>query len=436
MSSITLGPSHGFSGELRLPGSKSLSNRLLLMAALSREKPTLEGFLESDDTSHLVAALTTLGWRVEGDTTVTIEPPAQAGGYQLVVGSPLQGEPAAPMPAEARLYLGNAGTAVRPLTAVLTTFPGEFVIEGEPRMHERPIGPLVEALRQLGARIDDNAGFPPLRIHGGQLPGGRATLDATLSSQFITAILMAAPRAASPVELTTVGDEVSLSYVEMTIRQLALFGVAVTRPGPRTYRVEPQPYRSPGHLAVEGDATAASYFLGAAAVAGGPVRVLGAGRDSCQGEIGFADVLEQMGARVEWGPDWVSVERGALRGIDVDLRDLPDAAMTLATVALFAEGPTTIRGVANWRVKETDRQAALMQELGRLGAACEALADGIRVHPPSQLLSATLETYGDHRMAMSMALASLGGVPQTILEPGCVNKTFPGFFEQWAKLAR
>jgi 3-phosphoshikimate 1-carboxyvinyltransferase len=416
---ITLGPSSRFAGELRLPGSKSLSNRLLLLAALSCERTRLDGFLESDDTAHLKAALRTLGWSIEGQTSVEIAPER-------------------PMPFEARLYLGNAGTAVRPLTAVLTTFLGHFVIEGEPRMHERPIGPLVETLRQLGARIEElgQPGFPPLRIHGGELPGGQASIDATLSSQFITAVLMAAPRATSAVELTTVGDEVSLSYVEMTVRQLALFGVEVTRPKARTYRIEPQTYRSPGHLRVEGDATSASYFLGAAAVAGGPVTVLGAGRDSCQGEIGFAAVLQQMGARVEWGPDWVKVERDQLRGTDLDLRDLPDAAMTLAAVALFAEGSTTIRGVANWRVKETDRQAALIAELTKLGAEVEALPDGIRIHPPVELKSAQLETYGDHRMAMSMALASLGPVPQTILDPGCVAKTFPDFFEHWAGLAR
>lgn len=407
-----------FAGQIRLPGSKSLSNRLLLMAALARQSVTLDGFLESDDTARLREALTALGWRVEGTTSVVIEP-------------------ATPLPASARLFLGNAGTAVRPLTAVLTTFPGEFVLEGEPRMHERPIGPLVDALRELGADIECQGleGFLPLRIRGASLAGGKARVDATLSSQFITALLMAAPRAREAVEFVTVGDEVSLSYVDMTIRQLALFGIAVERPAPRTYRVQPQTFRAPARLTVEGDATAASYFLGAGAIAGGPVRVIGAGKESCQGEIAFADVLSKMGAQITWGPDWVEVAGGRLQGVDLDLRDLPDAAMTLATVALFAQGPTTIRGVANWRVKETDRQAALAQELRKVGAQVELLEDGIRVTPPSPLRSAEIETYNDHRMAMSFALASLGPVPQTILDPACVNKTFPHFFTEWERLA-
>ena len=244
---------------------------------------------------------------------------------------------------------------------------------------------------------------------------------------------MAAPRALEPVELTTVGDEVSLSYVDMTMRQLELFGVNITR-SERTYRVVPQSYTSPGLLVVEGDATAASYFLGAGAVAGGPLRVVGAGSQSCQGEIGFARVLEKMGARLTWGSDWVEVRGGSLSGVDVDLRDLPDSAMTLATVALFAQGSTTIRGVANWRVKETDRQAALMSELVKLGAGVDRLEDGIRVHPPAALKDATIETYADHRMAMSFALASLGSRP-TILDPNCVAKTFPDFFARWEELA-
>ena len=416
--SILLEATSRFQGQLHLPGSKSLSNRLLLLAALSRRPVTLHRFLESQDTAHLRAALVLLGWDVRGGPTVEIE---QAG----------------PIPDRARLFLGNAGTAFRPLTAVLATLPGEFVLEGLPRMHERPIGPLVEALRELGADIEylGQSGYPPLRVCGPTLRGGRARLDATFSSQFITALLMAAPGAESTVEFSTIGEEVSLSYVDMTIRQLELFGIKVERPEPRVYRVRPQSYHAPRQLTVEGDAAAASYFLGGAAVAGGPVRVVGAGRASCQGELGFVEVLARMGARVSWGEDWVEVTGAPLHGVDEDLRDLPDAAMTLATVALFAEGPTTIRGVANWRVKETDRQAALAQELVKVGARVELLEDGIRVHPPERLLSAAIETYADHRMAMSFALASLGQVAQTILDPGCVDKTFPNFFREWRRLA-
>lgn len=439
--SFTVHPlgSKAFGGSVVLPGSKSLSNRYLLLGALANAQGTtqeqrLRNFLRSDDTARLQEALEQLGWSIGFED----EPEgAGAGGQtQVVVGSRR-----CSAPLDCRLFLGNAGTAYRPLAAVLSSnlFQGRFRLEGEPRMHERPIGPLVNALRQLGADVHELAvpGFPPLEIAGSTLVGGRCQLDCTHSSQFLSSLLMAAPLAVEPVEIECQGDLVSQGYVAMTIGLMAHFGVQVYSEGSgRFYRVEPQKYLGSSQgIEVESDATSASYFLAAGAIGGTRVRVWGVGRPSCQGELAFAEVLKRMGAQVRWGRNWVEVSRvGPLRGVDEDLRELPDAAMTLAVVALFAEGPTTIRGVANWKLKETDRQAALASELAKVGAQVELLEDGIRVFPIHHWKSARIETYNDHRMAMCFALTCFGPEKQEILDPGCVSKTFPQFFRLWQSL--
>lgn len=425
MERLRLPAIHQVQGEVRIPGSKSLSNRLLLLAALAEGTTEVTHLLHSDDVERMLEALGTLGVALEQD------------GDQVQVqglGGPLQG----PAGGRTDLYLGNAGTAVRPLTAALTLGRGRVRISGDARMHERPIGPLVDALRTLGADIRylERDGFPPLEIQGTGLNGGEVTLDGSLSSQFVSALLMAAPLAREPVTVRRVGELVSDPYIEITRRCMARFGVEVAWPEPRRLEVPNAGYTSPGRIAVEGDASSASYFLAAGAIAGGPVRVLGSGRDSVQGDIAFADVLETMGAQVTRGPDWIEVRRGELRGVDLDLNHIPDAAMTVATTALFANGPTRIRNVGNWRVKETDRLEAMARELRKVGARVTEYRDGLAIQPPAALRSASIATYDDHRMAMCFALVALGGVPVTIEDPRCVNKTYPDFFRDFASLGQ
>lgn len=421
MSVVKLGSGGTFAGEVTLPGSKSLSNRLLLLAALAEGETRLRGLLDSDDVAHLRRALLDLGVLLELESDTWVVRPRS-------------------LNQQADLFLGNAGTAFRPLTAVLAATPGDFILRGQPRMHERPIGPLVEALRLWGAEIEylGEPGYPPLRIRGRKLSGGVTRVDGSISSQFVSALLMATPLLTAPSTIEVVGELVSQPYIDLTIRQMAQFGVAVQRVNPRCYQVGQGSYRSPGDLWVEGDATAASYFLAAGAIAGGPVRVFGAGRNSQQGEIRFAQVLGQMGAQVTWGDNWVELAAPAhgarLQGVSCDLNDIPDSAMTLAMVALFAQGPSEIRGVANWKVKECDRQQALHDELLKLGARVELLPDGLRVSPPQTWKSARIATYDDHRMAMCFSLAALGPVALEIENPECVAKTFPHYFEEFARL--
>lgn len=421
MSALSLSGGRRARGSVTLPGSKSLSNRLLLLAALSPEPTVLHNLLESDDVRVLRKALLKLGVELQGEGTT----------WQ-VSGGPLHGR------SHAHLFLGNAGTAVRPLTALLAATAGEAVITGEPRMYERPIGPLVDALRRWGAAVEylGSPGYPPLRLRGEHLAGGPTRVDASLSSQFVSALLLAAPLLRRGATIEVEGDLVSQPYIAMTIRQMQRFGVVAEQLHERLYKVAPQTYHSPGTCYVEGDATAASYFLAAGAIGGGPVRVHGAGSESVQGEIRFARVLQQMGAEVSWGPDWVEVSGGRLEGISCDLNDIPDSAMTLAVVALFAAGPSEIRGVGNWKVKECDRQDALARELTRLGARVEMLEDGLRIQPlpPEQWQRATIQTYGDHRMAMCFSLASLGPVGVEIEHPEVVSKTYPDYFPAWEAL--
>jgi 3-phosphoshikimate 1-carboxyvinyltransferase len=425
MESLRLAPIARVDGTIQIPGSKSLSNRILLLAALAAGTTRIDNLLDSDDVSHMLAALERLGVRF------TLSPER--------TGCELQGL-AGPFPAQTlELFLGNAGTAMRPLCAALCLGDGEYTLTGEPRMHERPIGHLVDALRQAGAEIRylGQEGYPPLAIHAHGLRGGAVSIQGNISSQFLTAILLAAPLAQGDSTFELAGPLVSGPYVDMTLAVMQRFGVQVGRTDSGGFQVAGrQTYRSPGAIGVEGDASSASYFLAAAAIRGGTVRVRGVGEQSVQGDVRFVDVLERMGAKVRRGPDWLEVSRGELRGLTVDAGEFPDAAMTLATTALFAHGKTIIHGIANWRVKETDRLAAMATELRKLGATVVEGDGHIEVAPPAQLLPATIDTYKDHRMAMSFSLAALGNVAITINDPACTSKTFPGYFEALAGLVR
>ena len=427
MDSLNLPPLRGASGSVRLPGSKSISNRMLLLAALAEGSTEIRDLLDSDDTRVMLAALEKLGvgvtalgcnaWRVEG-----------CGG--------------AFPDKDADLFMGNAGTAIRPLTAALALSGGHYRLSGVPRMHERPIGDLVDGLLQIGAdiRYTGNPGFPPLAIHPAQVKlGGPIRLRGDVSSQFLTALLMALPLtgAEAVIEMTT--ELISKPYIEITLNLMARFGVQVQRESWQRFTIPAaQRYSSPGVLHVEGDASAASYFLAAGAIGGGPVRVEGIGRNSIQGDVRFADALKAMGAHIAWGEQHIEArapDSGKLKAFDLDLNHIPDAAMTLAVVALFADGRCVLRNIGSWRVKETDRIAAMATELRKLGAIVEEGADYIAVSPAPTLTSnAAIDTYDDHRVAMCFSLAALGGVPVTINDPQCVSKTFPEYFDALAEI--
>ena len=426
---LDLPPAGRAEGVVALPGSKSISNRTLLLAALAGGDTRLSGVLDADDVDRMLDALRMLGIGIDGPAPGR-EFVVHGGGGRFPVHT-------------ARLFLGNAGTAFRPLTAALALAGGAYELSGVPRMHERPIGDLVDALRLLGADVGYRGipGFPPLAIGRRSSPAGGGPLcvpvRGDVSSQFLSALLMAAPLVAGAhrgVVVDVVGELISKPYVAITTNLMARFGVAVEQDGWRAFRVAGDArYRSPGTLAVEGDASSASYFLAAGAIGGGPVRVTGVGRDSIQGDVAFADVLARMGADVREGPGWIEARGGRwLRGVDVDCLAIPDAAMTLAVVALFADGPTRLSGIASWRVKETDRIAAMATELAKLGAIVDAGDDHLRVQPGPQLRGATIDTYDDHRIAMCFSLASLGGVAMRINDPDCVRKTFPRYFDEFA----
>ena len=419
-------------GTVRLPGSKSISNRTLLLAALSEGTTLIHGLLASDDTLVMLGALRSLGieWNQVNDHT------------HMVYG----GGGALPKH-EADLFMGNAGTAIRPLTAALAVIGGDFTLHGVSRMHERPIGDLVDALNAVGAQIEYTGveGYPPLRIRRGHIHAERMSVRGNVSSQFLTAILMAAPLMAKehPVSIDVIGELISKPYIEITLNLMRRFGVTVEQDGWQSFTVQPgQKYVSPGEIHVEGDASSASYFLAAGAIGGGPVRVEGVGRDSIQGDVRFAEALEQMGATITRGDNWIEASsNGVLKAIDADFNHIPDAAMTIAVAALYADGTSTLRNIASWRVKETDRLAAMATELRKLGAEVEEGADFIRITPPAEILPATIETYDDHRMAMCFSLATLDGKARRgnemrILDPKCVAKTFPDYFEAFASIAR
>jgi 3-phosphoshikimate 1-carboxyvinyltransferase len=415
-------------GEVALPGSKSISNRTLLLSALARGTTVLEGLLDADDTAHMLEALRTLGVAIDRNGTTCV---VHGAGGRFPNGS-------------ARLYLGNAGTAVRPLTAALAMQGGDYAIAGVPRMHDRPIGDLVDALRHQGCEIryTGKDGYPPLAIGAaGGHAGGRLPIRGDVSSQFLSAVLMALPvaRGAAQTETTIALTTplISRPYAEITLRLMRRFGVVVETPDAATFRLSPTPgYVSPGTFHVEGDASAASYFLAAGVIGGGPVRVTGVGRDSIQGDVAFADVLARQGADIRMGDDFIEARRGRpLAGGTIDCIAIPDAAMTLAITALFARAPTRLVNIGSWRVKETDRIAAMAAELAKLGATLAAGNDWLEVAPLAEFRHADIDTYDDHRMAMCFALAAIGGAGVTINDPGCVRKTFPGYFDALARIA-
>ncbi|WP_172622641.1 3-phosphoshikimate 1-carboxyvinyltransferase [Leminorella richardii] len=424
MESLTLQPVARFDGEINLPGSKSVSNRALLLAAMAQGTTRLTNLLDSDDVRHMLNALKTLGVHFQLSDCRTICDVEGQGG-RLKAASAVE------------IFLGNAGTAMRPLAAALSLGEGDIILTGEPRMKERPIGHLVDALRQGGAQIDylEQTNYPPLRLRGGFV-GGDIAVDGSVSSQFLTALLMAAPLAEKDTTISIIGELVSKPYIDITLHMMRDFGVDVVNEDYRRFLIKGQQgYRSPGRYLVEGDASSASYFLAAAAIKGGKVRVTGIGKKSVQGDIRFADVLEAMGAQIEWGDDFIECRRGTLKGIDMDMNHIPDAAMTIATTALFAEGETCIRNIYNWRVKETDRLNAMATELRKVGAQVEEGEDYIRVTPPEALKHAEIETYNDHRIAMCFSLVALSDTPVTILDPKCTHKTFPDYFVQFARLS-
>ena len=419
MNTLTLKPIHKINGEINLPGSKSLSNRALLLAALAEGSTTITNLLESDDTRHMLNALKQLGieYTLSNDKTEC-----------TIIGN--AGAISCAEPQE--LFLGNAGTAMRPLCAALCLGKGKYTLTGEPRMKERPIGHLVDALRQAGANITylENDGYPPLTIEANGLKGGNVSIDGAISSQFLTALLMAAPMAKNDMRITIIGELVSKPYIDITLDIMKDFGVEVVNDEYKTFTIKSgQSYKAVEHFMVEGDASSASYFLAAAAIKGGTVKVTGIGKNSIQGDIAFVDVLEQMGARIEWGETYVSVTRDTLHAIDMDFNHIPDAAMTIATMALFVEGTTTLRNIYNWRVKETDRLYAMATELRKVGAEVEEGEDYLKITPPKVLKYAAIDTYDDHRMAMCFSLLALDEASVTINEPECTAKTFPTYFD-------
>ena len=414
---LTLSPIRKISGEVILPGSKSLSNRILLLSMLAEGQTEIKNLLDSDDIRRMVEALEKLGIVFEEN---------RAENYISVSGT------AGIIPvSEATLMLGNAGTAIRPLTAAMTLGHGRFVLDGVARMRERPIIDLIEGLTQLGANLSclNGTDCPPVEVIADGLPGGKTRLSGAISSQYLTAILLVAPYAKSEVEIEITDKLVSVPYVEMTIRLMQRFGVSVNHKDFQNFHIQRQNYQSPGNIFVEGDASSASYFLAGAAITKGTVTVKGCGTESMQGDARFAEVLEKMGALVEWGPNQVKLTGSSLNGIDVDMNQMPDAAMTLAVTALFATGPTAIRNIYNWRVKETERLQAVSTELRKLGAVVEEGYDYLVIHPPKQINAVSIDTYDDHRMAMAFSLAACGNSPVTINNPDCVSKTFPDYFE-------
>jgi len=422
-------------GDVALPGSKSISNRVLLLAALARGSTRIDGLLESDDTTVMLNALQQLGVQVtrHAADSVTVQ-----GVSRFSVG-----------PAD--LFMGNAGTAIRPLTAVLALMGGHYRLSGVPRMHERPIGDLVDGLRDLGANLaySGQDGYPPLQISPPGPLSERVRVQGSVSSQFLTAVLMAAPLAAArsgrPLVIEVLGELISKPYIDITLNLMARFGVQVERQGWQQFIVPAHAaYQSPSQIFVEGDASSASYFLAMGALGAGPIRVQGVGQGSIQGDVAFADTVQAMGARVRReaasievsGVDLSKGER--LKAFDTDFNLIPDAAMTAAMLALFADGPCTLRNIGSWRVKETDRIAAMQAELQKLGAQVQSGPDWLRVSPieVGQWRDASIDTYDDHRMAMCFSLAAFGPAAVRIMDPGCVSKTFPTYFDVFRGLLK
>ena len=427
--SITLKKLRQCHGNVTLPGSKSIANRALLMAALcgAGQSTVLTNVLRSDDTQRMLEAL--------GDLGVTVAIAEHDPTHITVSGC----EGKWPQHPEA-LDLGNAGTAMRPLLAVLsaTLHGNRCILTGDARMQERPIAALIESLRAGGAHIDclQQEGYPPLEISGG-LTSGMIEIDGTESSQYISALLMALPLLETDSVLKLTGTVVSWPYIELTLSMLERFGIVVHQICRQEFMIPGQQvYQSPGVYWVEGDASAASYWLAAGTLGGGPLTVHGVGRHSIQGDVKFADYLAQMGAQVTIEEHSITVKKGVLRALDADLNAIPDAAMTFATLALFAQGTTHIRNIANWRIKETDRLQAMAAELRKVGAHVVETEDAISITPPAHLQHGIIDTYNDHRMAMSFAMLGFSEVGVTILDPNCCRKTYPNFFTEFCQITQ
>ncbi|MPS48091.1 3-phosphoshikimate 1-carboxyvinyltransferase [Methylobacillus sp.] len=426
MESLTLPAVRHAYGTVKLPGSKSISNRTLLLAALAQGDTEIHELLASDDTQRMLDALRILGVKLE-----------QTGLHQWQVHGTGGEFPVK----QAALFLGNAGTAFRPLTAALALSHGNYELSGIARMHERPIGDLVDTLNAAGAAIEylQNPGFPPLHIRPATLNTSEALrVRGDVSSQFLTALLMALPLTGKEARIEVIGELISKPYIDITLNLMRQFGIEVLREHWRTFTIPAgSRYKSPGIVHVEGDASSASYFLAAGAIGQGPVTVEGVGRNSIQGDVRFVEALERMGADVNTGDHWIKVHStpGKLKALDMDCNHIPDAAMTLAILALFADGTSTLRNIASWRVKETDRLAAMATELRKVGAVVEEGSDYLQITPPDALTpNACIDTYDDHRMAMCFSLVALGGVPIVINDPNCVAKTFPDYFGRFSTL--
>lgn len=425
MKSIEISPASGpIVGKIRPPGSKSITNRALVCAALATGTSTLRGALDSDDTQVMVGALKTLGLDVDHDKTQRTIRVVGCGGHVPVK--------------KADLFIGNSGTTVRFLAAMLAAAEGEFRLHGTPRMHERPIQDLIDAVGRLGGRIEseNKTGCPPIIVHAAGLKGGSSTIRGDVSSQFLSGLLMAAPYAKMPIELTVESALVSQPYIHMTLAVMKSFGIATpTQADLARFTIPLGQYTGCGYE-VEPDASAASYFFAAAAITGGRVTVEGLTRQALQGDVGFVDVLEQMGCEVTESSAGITVVGRTLRGIDIDMNAVSDTMQTLAPVALFADGPTTIRGVAHNRHKETDRIHAVAVELRKLGVEVEEFDDGLKITPNvGAMHGAEIDTYDDHRMAMSFALVGLRVPKVVIRDPDCTRKTYPEFFTDLAAIA-
>ena len=426
MEQLLLQPASKATGSITLPGSKSISNRTLLLAALSEGMTQIKGLLASDDTDRMLEALKLLGINIDREKQ-------NENVFIFGVNGNFKNK-------KADLFLGNAGTAFRPLTAALAFSQGHYYLHGVPRMHERPIADLVDALRQAGANIEylENDGFPPLKISPASIDVSKPIkIRGDVSSQFLTALLMALPLTKQETTIEVIGELISKPYIEITLNLMRKFGIEVQREGWERFVIPAiSNYISPKQILVEGDASSASYFLAAGAI-GGIVTVRGLSKDSIQGDIKFAEAIEMMGVEIYYGEDFLSASKpksGKLKSIDLDCNHIPDAAMTLAVMALFADGTTTLRNIASWRVKETDRIAAMATELRKVGAIVEEGTDYIKITPPAKLTpNAVIDTYDDHRMAMCFSLVSLR-VPITINDPNCVAKTFPNYFAEFAKI--
>ncbi|WP_367673825.1 3-phosphoshikimate 1-carboxyvinyltransferase [Buchnera aphidicola] len=422
--SLTLNSITYINGNIQLPGSKSISNRVLLLSAIADGNTYLNNLLDSDDTRYMLNALKKIGIKYimsNNNTTCKV--------YGR--GSPFN------IKKKCSLFLGNAGTAMRPLVSLLSLEKNNIILTGDNRMKERPIDHLVDALRQGGACIKycENDGYPPINIEGGFL-GGKLIIDGSISSQFLSSLLMAVPFAPLDTEICVKGELVSKPYIDITLNIIRLFGVYIKNNAYSTFFIKGnQKYRSPGKYWIEGDASSASYFLAASAIKGGTVCVSGIGSNSIQGDIDFANVLKSMGAIINWGSDFISCTKNNLKAINLDMNHIPDSAMTVAMVALFAKGTTVIRNIYNWRVKETDRLTAMSTELRKIGAEIIEGKDYISISPPKKFLNAKIETYNDHRIAMCFSLIALADISVTILNPTCTSKTFPNYFPMLSSIS-